>query len=570
MRIKLLNFAIISLFILLGLGNSNLSVIQGCKFKELSDKNCIRLLPQPGARGRILDRNGQVLVDNTLSFDVMILPQDKPLLDKTLLGISKILDVKLDDLKAKFKSGYSSSFLPVCIGKNIDIKKVIALEELKSDLSGIIIQPHPLRHYPYGSLACHLIGYLNEIDRLRLTKLADYDYHPKDIVGFGGVEERYDYFIRPKEGALSVEVDHLGRFIRVLSYKPAQNGKDIQLTLDLRIQKIVEANLGERKGSVIVIEPYTGEIFALASNPNFNPNIFINKSVTYLSGLFKDPDAPLLNRSTSGVYPPGSIFKPIVAAAALETNKINLVTKFFCSGGINIGRRQFACWNIHQQQNLREAITHSCNVFFYRTGLLLGAQTIHDFSLKFGLSKTTGIDLPYEASGFVPHPLWKKVSKFANWYDGDTANLSIGQGDLLVTPLQITRMTTCFANGGILITPYVVKNIIGNDISISHRKPIKINIKEPNLNYIRQGLSRVVSDPEGTSHVLADLAIGIAGKTGTAQVLLGQPHAWFAGYFPIEKPKFVICVFLEHGGSGYAACILTKQIIEMMLQEGLV
>lgn len=555
----------------MGLGLLNLQVIQGYKFKELSNKNCIRLLPQKGCRGRILDREGNVIIDNYLSYDVMVLPQEKEEVNKVLMGASRILNIAVQDLEDMFNENFVAPSFPVAIAKNIDMKKAIVLEELKSDLPGLIIQAHPLRHYPYGKLASHIIGYLNEIDRWRLTKLQDYGYKTKDIVGFGGAEERYDYYLRQEEGGLLLEVDHRGRFVRVLGFKPPQNGKDIQLTLDLKIQKIVEDNLKDKKGCAIIMNPYNGEIIALSNSPSFNPSVFVRRSSSSILNLFGDSDAPLVNRAISGVYPAGSIFKLIVATAALELGKINLSTAFSCPGSIDIGAQEFSCWDTHGKQSLLGAIAHSCNVFFYRTGLLIGAQAIADYAFKFGFSKSTSIDLPYEASGFVPNPLWKRIYRFKSWFDGDTANLAIGQGELLVTPLQVARMTAVFANKGFLVVPHVTRTIDGKDISVYYQNKItRLPIKESTVNYIRQGLKKVVSDTDGTASNLSDLAVSVAGKTGTAQVSRGNPHGWFMGFFPFKDPKFVICVFLENGGSGHAASQVTKQIIETMVKEGLI
>ena len=548
----------------------NLEVLQARRYKELSNKNSIRLLSQGGARGRILDCKGDIIVDNSLVYDVTILPQASDQIDKALMSVAKILELSMQDLKVAFRNGYVASFIPVTIAKNVDIKKAIALEEIKMDFPGIIIQPRPARSYPYGKLASHVIGYLNEIDRWRLTKLADYGYKTKDIVGYTGIEEKYDYYLRQEDGALSVEVDHMGRFVRVLGFKPPKNGKDIQLTLDLKIQKIAEDNLEGKKGSVIIMNPFSGEIIAMASSPSFEPSIFIKQSRPSISSLFDNPDSALINKAMQAAYPPGSVFKLVVAAAALEAKKINVETTFFCPGYLKIGNRKFNCWETHNQQDLIAAITHSCDVFFYRTGLLLGGSVIHDYAVKFGFSKLTNFELPYEVSGFVPDPLWKRIQRFQNWFDGDTANFSIGQGDLLVTPLQTVRMMAVFANRGFLINPYIVKSVGGQDISISQRRATRIHLKEKTLEYIRQGIRRAVSDPTGTASILSNPEVAIAGKTGTSQVSRGSPHGWFAGFFPFKNPRFVICVFLEHGGSGQAACILTKQIIEAMIQEGLI
>jgi len=579
-RIKSIHLLINAMFLFLGLGILNLQVAQGRKFRTLSDKNCIRLIPQAGSRGRILDRRGNVLVDNKLAYDVMILPQELKTQTETLLGISKVLGKSHQDLKDAFSRGYIAESVPVTIAKNIDMRKAIALEELKNDLPGIVIQPRPKRAYPYGSLAAHVLGYVSEIDRWRLTKLEDYGYKTKDIVGFGGIEEKYDYYLRQEEGGLSVEVDHRGRLVRTLGFRPPRNGKDLQLTIDLNIQKIVEEELAGRKGCVILMDPYSGGIYALASGPNFNPSAFVDKEDFSVSGLFSDPNSPLINRATSSVYPPGSVFKPVLATAALETNKINLKTSFLCNGSAFIGRKKFLCWNTHGTQNLIQAITHSCNVFFYRTGLLLGAQTIHDYAIRLGLSRPTGFELPYEAGGFIPSPLWRKINKFShpwrasdksgkNWYDGDTANLSIGQGEVSVTPLQVARMMAVFANKGYLVTPYIAQSIDGKDISGYHKKVQRVSIKAETVDSIRQGLREVVFNSTGTGNVLSGLAVSVAGKTGTAQTGKGSSHAWFAGFFPFKNPKFVMCVFLEKGGPGYVSCVLAKRIIERMINEKL-
>lgn len=569
-RVRLVSLAIIFMFFLLSLGLVNLEVIQANKYKDLSSKNCIRLLPRVGARGKITDREGNIIVDTRLSYDLMLLPQDLIRQEKVFSAISEILGTSAKNLKEAYRIGYLAASMPITIAKDIDLKQAVALEELKLDLPGIIIQPKPMRHYPYARLASHVIGYVNEIDRWRLTKLADYGYKTKDIVGFGGVEEKYDYFLRQEEGGFSFEVDHQGKFVRTLGFRAPQNGKTLQLTLNLRLQKIVELALKDAKGCAIIMDPYTGEIFAMVSSPNFNPSVFVDKAGPLISKLVNDSDSPLINRAISASYPAGSLFKLIVASAALETKKLNLWTTFLCTGSALIGKQKFSCWDSHGEQNLIAAIAHSCNVFFYKTGLALGAQLIHNYALKFGLSRTTTFELPYEVGGFVPSVLWRRLNQFKNWFDGDTANLSIGQGEVLVTPLQMVRMMAVFANHGYLVTPYIVKTIGDRDISIYQRRITKLPIKESNIDYIRQGLKEVILDPKGTGNILSGLSVSLAGKTGTAQAPPGQAHAWFIGFLPFKVPKFVICVFLERGGPGYYACLLAKQIIERMISEGLI
>lgn len=568
-RKDILNLIIIFIFAALLIGLLNLDILQGSKFRRLSDSNSIRLISESGARGNILDRNGETIVDNKISYDLMILPQELSRMDQLLNRISRILGIEAAELNRAFKKNFISLSVPVTVASNIDLKKAILLGEYRAQEPGIIITPKPLRHYPYGALAAHVLGYLNQIDHWRLTKLEDYGYKTKDIVGFGGVEEKYDYYLRQEEGGLSVEVDHRGKFTRVLGFEAPSNGKDIQLTLDLKIQKIVEDIMDGRKGSVVLMDPNDGEILALASYPNFNPAAFVNGQSNLIAGLFNNPDAPLINRAISSSYPPASVFKVVVASAVLELKKIDTSTRFICQGSTYVGARKYACWDTHGSQDIFGAIAHSCDVFFYKSGLLAGAQNIHDYALKLGLAKIVGFELPYEAGGFIPSPLWRKINKFQSWFDGDTANLAIGQGDCLATPLQVTNMMAVFANGGFLTSPYIVKAIGGLDVSAKKKKLIPVNFKKSTFNTISSGLRKVVSDDKGTANILSTLAVAVAGKTGTAQVPRKSTHAWFAGYFPFDKPKFVICVFLENGGPGHAASVVAKQIIEEMNKQGL-
>ncbi|MCK9431925.1 MAG: penicillin-binding protein 2 [Candidatus Omnitrophica bacterium] len=569
-RRKILSLIIILMFLSLAGGLLNLDILQGAKFRRLSDSNCIRLISQSGSRGNILDRNGEVIVNNRISYDVMIMPQDMDRLDEELDLIGRILGTGAKGLKAEFKKNFLSSSIPVTVATNIKSTEAILLGEYKADYPSIIVTPKPLRNYPCGSLASHLIGYLNEIDRWRLTKLEDYGYKTKDIVGFGGVEEKYDYYLRQEEGGLSVEVNHRGKITRVLGFEPPRNGRDVQLTLDIRIQKIVEDSLRGRKGSVVLMDPRTGEILALANYPDFNPSAFVNKRSREISGLFNNPDSPLVNRAIASAYPPASVFKLVVASAGLETKKINSSTRFFCDGSMMVGRRRFKCWARHGSEDIFQAIAHSCDIFFYRTGLLLGAQNIHDYALRLGLGKPPGFDLEGETAGYIPSPLKRKLNNFRSWFDGDTANFSIGQGDCLASPMQITVMLAVFANRGWLVAPHVVKAVGDVEIASRKRRFNAVPFRKETFDVVRRGLSRVVSDPEGTGNALAGLPVKVSGKTGTAQVSRGATHAWFAGFFPSDEPKYVICVFLENGGPGHAACQLAGKIIEAMSAQGLI
>ncbi len=569
MREKIVSIGVLVVFIMLAAWIVNLALLKGKQFRELSRKNTLRIVSQPGARGKIIDRTGQVIAGNRLSYDVMVVPDQMGDRDRLTAKLAAVLNLPQRSIAEKIRNSSWESFSPVTVARNVDIKKAIALEELKLDFGGIVIQPNPVREYPYGKLACHALGYLGEIDHWRLTKLADYGYQTRDIVGFGGIEERYDYYLRQDKGGLLVEVDHRGKFVRVLGFKPPVNGRDIKLTIDIGIQKIAESALADKKGSVIILDPYNGEIYALVSSPGFNPSAFFgNPDPAAVRRVVSSPDAALLDRSISGTYPAASIFKVVVAAAGLDTGKIIPNTVFNCPGYAMIGNKQFKCWDTHNDENLLQAITHSCDVYFYRTGLIVGQQAIHDYAVRLGLSRPTGIELPYESAGLVPSAIWKRLTRFQGWFDGDTANFSIGQGDLLVTPLQIARLMAVFANSGSLVYPHIILSISGNNTGVLKNRTTRVDIRPETIECIRQGLRLVVSDPSGTANNLADLPVAVAGKTGTAQVSRGHPHGWFAGFFPYKHPKYVICVFLEHGGAGFFASSVARDIIGEMEKEG--
>lgn len=568
MRAFIFHKIAIAVYGILGLSLFNLQVIQGGKYSELSKKNCIRLIAQSGSRGKILDTRGEVIVGNHVSYDVVILPQELDEVEKPLATLAGLLNQDVAELKKRFRRNYVAPSIPVVLAADVDLKTASAIEEKRFDLDSVIVQTTSTRYYPFGNLACHVLGYISEIDRWRLTKLEDYGYKTRDLVGFGGIEERYDYYLRQEDGGISVEVDHRGRFVRTLGYKPGEQGRDLRLTIDLRLQKIVEESF-EDKGCVVVMEVGTGAVAALASKPSFSPGVFVKKPRPGNIGeLFSSPAAPLMDRALNGSYPAGSVFKMLVGCAGLETGKISEDTEFDCSGGVMIGKRLFRCWDTHGKQDLAGAIAHSCDVFFYRTGLGTGPQAIHDYAARFGFGRPTGIELPYEASGFVPNPLWRRLSQFRQWYDGDTANLSIGQGELLVSPLQICRMTAAFANGGVLVTPYLVRAIDNTDVSRQHMRLVDLHLKQRTLQAIRKGMRRAVE--AGTCSALSSLPVTSAGKTGTAQISGKESdnHAWFCGFFPYEAPKYAICVFLEKGGHGTSAVAVAREIIERMYDQG--
>jgi penicillin-binding protein 2 len=592
-RLRILHFFIIAGFLFLCLALIYYQIFQFNKYRQLSQANRIRILPQSAARGSILDRNGNVLAESALSYSLLIVPKGRNYPKEQISKLSSILSIPAVQLISRYNNNYINPFVPVLLYRDISRSSAVAIGQLKYDLPEVIIRVSPKRIYPLKNICSHILGYLSNIDAWRLSRLKQYGYKIQDLVGYSGAEEVYDFILRPHEGGMQIEVDNTGRLSRILGFRAPQKGKDIELTIDVRLQRIIHNNLVGHTGCVIILNPENGEVLALDSFPSFNPQMFQdNSSSLELKSLLKDPNAPLLNRAINGLYPPGSVFKIVVATAGLERKSIDRKSNFFCSGNMQIGNREFSCWEAHGEVDIIDAIAHSCNIFFYNLGLRLGPRVINEYALRFGLNQATGIDLSGESTGFLPFSIWHRIKRRHRWFAGDTANLSIGQGEILVTPIQIARIMAAIANGGKLIKPRLLKSINptlarkgGVNPVPARRSGIRdetqiidsysgetpnLMINKDTLQIIRQGLIDAVNQPGGTAGILSDVGIPIAGKTGTAQVVSGMAHGWFVGYFPLDKPKFVICVFLEHSGSGYYSCQLAKKIIGQLLVEGLI
>jgi len=567
MRIKIFHIIIAILFCILLVSLVYMQLIRGNFYYRLSEGNRIRLISQQAKRGIIFDRNGVVIAGNKISFDVMAIPQDIDDIDSSLTVLSRFLQKGRIELLRKFALGRTLPFFPVTLARNISREEAIIIEENKDQLAGIEVQVNAKRFYPLAESGSHILGYLGEIDRFRITKLKDYGYKIRDLIGYSGIEEYYDNFLRGEDGGTQVEVDSRGRQVRMLAKKEARQGRDITLTVDGRLQQIASASIGDKKGAVVFMDPFNGEILCMVSAPAFNPNAFIDRdNDALLNRYFRDQASPLLNRAVKGLYSPGSVFKIVTALAALEAKKITPVTSFLCNGSFYLGHQEFSCWEPHGLQDLRQAVVHSCNVYFYHTGLMVGPDGLSRLAKEFGLGSLVGIDLPAESRGQVPSRLQRKLSKNENWYNGDTVNFSIGQGDLLVTPLQLVRLIGQVVTGGKNVQPHLVKKIEG----IETKKEIPaghLTISKESLEKMKDYLHVAVTDESGTAHILDFAGLGIAGKTGTVQVEKGNPHAWFVGFFPYENPRYVFCVFLENGGSSYNACVVARKMFEAMLAQ---
>lgn len=551
-RIKVLLGIILFIFLVILIRVGWLQIIEGEKFLRLSQTARLRLIPLANPRGLIVDRNERVIADNTASFSIGVIPESLENPEKTLLKLKSIFpDIDLRKAEVKIKK-VKNPFRPVVLKEGINISKVTYIEERGEEFPSVVILSQPVRSYPYGKLLSHIVGYLGEVNKNELKNLSFLGVEAGDLVGKMGIEEVYNSYLQGEKGGRQVEVDVYGRVLKTIFQKDPLPGDTVYLTIDVNIQKIAREEMGDRKGVVIIANPYTGEILSMLSLPSFDPNLFARgiSDEKWLE-LSRNPENPLENRAVRGEYPPASTFKIVLVTAALETGKATPSTKFYCPGYYKIGKRIFKCWRKegHGWLNLKDALIHSCDVYFYQLGLKLGVKNIIHYARLFGLGKPTGIDLGSEKRGFLPTPEWKEKLYKEVWYPGDTANLSIGQGYILVTPIQMLGLISAVANGGYLIRPHLVKKIVdknGNTIfNFTPEKVKKIPISKSTLEFLHEALAGVVK--RGTGWRAANKVVKIAGKTGTAQLAGDKnPHNWFIGYAPADNPKLSIVVLVEN------------------------
>lgn len=570
MRQKIIRLTVFSLFALVALDLVYLQVIRGPYYYSLSTNNRIRVVPTDAQRGRILDRNGIAMAENRLSFDVAVIPQDIQDNDKLFDFLSEALKTDKTKLLQRFWQRKVTPFAPVVIAEDVDKKTAMVLEENRFRFPGLYIQEDFRRYYPFGETGAHVLGYVGKINRVKMEKLKEYGYTPLSVIGYSGVEEYYDQYLVGKEGGQQIEVDSRGRQMRLLGIREPQKGEDIQLTIDMQIQQIADGILKGHNGAVVVMDLDSGEILALASSPSYDPNIFSSRRLSYKIGSVQtDASAPLLNRAIKGQYPPGSVFKAVGAVTGLVTGKVTAQTPIESPGYYQLGRRRFHCTAPPGTYDLPKAIERSCNVYFYNVGLMVGAENLAKYARMFGLGQPTNIDLPFEEKGFVPGPEVRRRQNEA-WPKGDTLNMSIGQGELLTTPLQLTRMMATVALDGREVQPHLIKKIGDKEIislSATRQLPVDPAVFKP----VKEGLRRVVNGTIGTARLLNIQGLTISGKTGTAQSVPNKEHhAWFVGYETSGKPRLAFCVFLEHGGSSHNSVALTKQLFEEMKKAGVI
>jgi penicillin-binding protein 2 len=569
-----------------------LQVAEGERFTFLSEKNRVRLKKVPGTRGMVFDHKGQLLVDSRPSFDLIFVPEDADDPKATLKELAGVLDWKEKDLLDLLDENASRApFEEVVLGKDIDWRAVVAVEARQLHLPGVNLRVRPRRSYPQNGMAAHLLGYVGEINRQQLKVLNAKGYAMGDEIGQFGLERRWEEYLRGRSGGQQVEVDALGRRVRVLHEVEDVPGHSVILTLDRDLQETAAAALQDKQGAIVVLDVNNAAVLAMASTPAFDPNIFARGiAADEWRALVADRKHPLNNKAIHGQYPPGSTFKIVVSIAALEEGLVNPESRIFDPGFLTVGNRRFRDWKEHGHGwvDLHKGLVESCDVYFYQLGQRVGVDRIAHYSRLLGLGQKTGVALDDEKSGLVPDSEWKRKRFGQPWYPGETPSLAIGQGYLNVTPLQMANMMAVLANGGTLYRPWFVRRVESLDGSIIHQyEPEKIRsvpLKQETLTRVRDALRDVVFGESGTGGRARSPLVQIAGKTGTAQVVefkgqviksehlsyFSRDHAWFVAFAPFEKPEIAIVVLVEHGGhGGSAAAPLAKQVVEkyMALKE---
>ncbi|HYA13132.1 MAG TPA: penicillin-binding protein 2, partial [Syntrophales bacterium] len=481
-------------------------------------------------------------------------------------------------------------FPPVKLEKNISMEKLAIVEAHASDLPGVTVEVVPTRKYVGGEMTAHIIGYTGEISPDELKRDTDGDLSVGDIVGKDGLEKYLDQYLKGKSGAEQVEVNVLGKEVKVIGKIEPVSGYNVVLAIDSFLQKTAWDALKDKAGSVVVMNPRDGAVLALVSSPSFDPNLF-NGGISFedWDNLSNNPSHPMGNRAISGQYPPGSTYKLIVAAAALEEGLITPETSFNCNGAFELGNRTYKCWQKHGhgRVNLHRAIVESCDVYFYNVGKLVGVDKLAEYARGFGLGQLTGIDLPREKSGLIPTKEWKQSRYGETWQMGETVSISIGQGFDLVTPIQLVNAYSALANGGTLYKPRIVKRIETADGRVlktfEPEQKGRIPISKKNMDILTYAFWGVVNEKGGTGYALKRKEEDVCGKTGTAQVV-GMPdsdkarkrglsakfrdHALFVCFAPYKNPEIAIAVIAENAGhGGSAAAPIARRIIDAYFER---
>jgi penicillin-binding protein 2 len=569
-----------------------LQVLQGSNYRAKSETNRIRLRDLTPFRGVIADRGGETLVDNRPSYGLFVIPeeiQDREMLLERLeglIGLDREASARVLD-----RAEASAPFRPVCLRRNLSRDELAVIETHRFNLPGAIIEVTAQRHYRYGPVAAHVIGYLGEINENQLQSGKYPRNRPGDLVGKSGVEQKWHEVLNGFRGGEQVEVDAVGRTIRVLSKRSSSPGANLTLTIDLGLQTLAESLLEGSKGAVVALDPNNGRVLALVSRPSFDPNVFAGGiERAQWEELSKSPDFPLQNRALSGQYPPGSVFKIVVALAALEHGVVSPTEEIYCKGYYTLGDRPYRCWKKHGHGhvNLQRAIAESCDVYFYTLGLRLGPDKIADMARKLGLGQITGFESGHEKAGLIPTREWKLKRLGIPWQAGESLSTAIGQSFVLITPVQAACMISTLYNGGVRYRPQVTERVgRGEGDALFQFTPqvlSKAELRPDHVERIKRGLYGVVNEPRGTGSKARLKEAAVAGKTGTAQVIALGPnrdkteeenipkeyrdHAWFVCVAPAERPEIALAVLVENAGhGGSVSAPIAGKLIQAYLNE---
>lgn len=570
-----------------------LQIVQGEAFEALARGNRVRLLPVVAPRGQILDRHGQVLASVRPAYTVSLVHMGVRELDRSIGLLSDVLGMTAREIRQKIEKQRGRLYEPVRLMTDIPPEIHTVIEERRLDLPGVVVEVEPIRQYPNGTVAAHVLGYLGEIDRHELEDggLAEQGYRLGDILGKTGVEKVFDTYLRGRNGGKQVEVDALGRPVRVLGTRDPVPGNDVVLTLDLGLQRVAEESLRQRMeelradptrpakavaAAAVALNPNTGEILAMVSLPAFDPNLFAGGiSRDQWLELERNPLNPFTNRAIQGEYAAGSAFKMVTATAALEQNLVSPAEIFDTRGGVYwvIPKK---CWNYerggHGFINLVQGLGVSCNIVFYELGRRAGIEQLARYAREFGLGEKTGLkDLPGEREGLIPTPAWKARMYPADprWYLAETLDAAIGQGFHQYTPLQMAVYTAVLANGGIRYRPYLVKEVRAPDgrtlAAFGPEETGRAQISPRTLDIVRQGMLAVTAPGGTAAWAFQGFPVKVAGKTGTVET--GDPakddHAWFVAYAPYENPQIAVAVLVEQGrGGSVAAAPVARAMLE--------
>jgi penicillin-binding protein 2 len=586
-----------------------LQVVQGEALRVESERNSVRTVRLDAPRGNVLDREGRVIASTRPAFDVEIIPSELRDADRVYSALGQLLDEESSQVRAAVGKPHGRErFQPIAVSTDVSFEQLARVETHRFALPGVVTEVRPQRQYEDGDLAGHLLGTLGEIRLEQLDRASFEDYSPGEIIGQSGLEAVLENVLRGTDGGRNVVVNVAGREVERLDEVEPVPGNTVTLTIDLDLQREAVAayrnepapgapapaerdseSTPEKTGALVALDPRTGDILAMVSRPSFDPNAFADgvPAETWRA-LTRDERKPLQNRAISGQYPPGSTYKPLLAAAALEAGVITPQTHFFCPGSFALGRRVYKCWKKegHGSVAVHDALVRSCDVFFYQTGLKLGIDRIADFVHALSFGRLTGISLPEEKPGLVPTEAWKLKRFSEPWMAGETVSASIGQGFDLVTPLQLAVAYSALATGSV-VKPRLLLRVEKPDGSLlQETKPepgSRIPISEANLAIVRKGLAGVVNEPGGTGGRARLPGITVAGKTGTAQVirlehyegveesripLRYRDHAWFVCYAPAEAPEIVVAVLNEHAGhGGSAAAPIAQRILAKYFEK---